>query len=172
MPVETLVGLADERAVEPSCVAARLVARDEKGGITLRVEGEGVLPLTVRESESHQFQVCMPQAVQHARAWPSQLRPELPQETSQGEYRPFVKPLTLCNLDLPDHRDAIILPEYEVKDLSVSSLRSGCQRCGKDNRRHGVTGLRSLMVNSFIALPVLERHKTVNGLDTPWRKNS
>ena len=55
MGIETVIGLANQIAIEAFFAAARLVAGHEQNRLALRIEGEGHSPFTVRRVKRSSF---------------------------------------------------------------------------------------------------------------------
>ena len=85
VPIEPLVGFADEHPVEAPRAGARLVAGDEQDRTACRVEGEGKPPFSIRRAEAHLLHVRMSRSVQRVHPRPSQQGSELLQQVSDGE---------------------------------------------------------------------------------------
>ena len=68
MSAETVIGLADQLAVEPSFAAARFVSCNQKDGVALRIEGKSDSPLTIGRAEPQFFHIRVIGAVQRIHA--------------------------------------------------------------------------------------------------------
>jgi hypothetical protein len=85
MRVEPLIGLSDELLVKTLFASPGFVARNEKNGLALRIEGESQAPFPISCAKTQLLHIRVARIVQRVHAWPSQVRPKLLQEAGKGK---------------------------------------------------------------------------------------
>src|SRR5271169_6048400 len=85
MRVETVIGLADQLAVEPFLADSRFVGRREQDRPPPRVEGKREPPLPASRAEPQFLQVRVARVVQGVNPGSPQLRPESLEEPRQRQ---------------------------------------------------------------------------------------
>jgi hypothetical protein len=131
MSVETVIGLSDQLAIEAFLTNPGFVASYEQNGLAFRIESKSYTPLTVCRTKPQFFHIGVTGSFQRVHTRPSQLRPELLQETSQSQhFRAYIlvqliklRFELLGYLDRPCQLGLCLGVHHAVKCMSVLFVR-------------------------------------------------